>query len=114
MAENAIAGKDFIRLEPKSFSPNDDGYNDFLSIFYEFEKPSYVANLKIFDSKGLPVCDLVKNEPAGTAGEWTWNGIQNDGKRSRLGIYIVWLELFDANGNVKHFKETCSITDRLE
>jgi hypothetical protein len=114
MAGNEAADRDLVKLEPKSFSPNDDGYNDYLSISYQFENPNYVANLKIFDSKGLPVCNLVKNEPIGTKGEWIWTGKQDDGKRSRLGIYIVWLELFDANGDVKRFKKTCSITDRLE
>jgi hypothetical protein len=114
MAGNMLADRDMIQLAPKAFSPNDDGYNDYLSITYQFENPNYVASLKIFDSKGLPVCDLVKNEPIGTKGEWVWTGKHDDGKRSRLGIYIVWLELFDSNGNVKRFKETCSITDRLE
>lgn len=105
---------DQISLEPKSFSPNDDGYNDYLSISYQFENPNYVANLKIFDSHGMPVCDLVKNEPAGNEGEWIWTGEQSNGKKSRLGVYIVLLELHDQNGTVKQYKKACSITDRLE
>lgn len=117
--ENSMVGKttadqDLIQLEPSSFSPNDDGYNDYLTISYQFGNPHYVANLKIFDSHGRPVCDLVQNEPAGTTGEWVWTGKQNDGKRSRLGMYIIWLELHDGNGATKQFKEVCSITDRLE
>ena len=51
--------QDQVSLEPKSFSPNDDGFNDYLSISYQFENPNYVANLKILDSHGQPVCDFV-------------------------------------------------------
>jgi hypothetical protein len=114
MSEGNHATQDQISLEPKSFSPNDDGYNDYLSISYQFENPNYVANLKIFDSHGRPVCDLVNNEPAGSAGEWIWTGEQSDGRKSRLGVYVVLLELHDQNGTVKQYKKACSITDRLE
>ena len=114
MAENAVSDHDMILLEPRSFSPNGDGYKDYLSISYRFKSPDYVANLKIFDWHGMPVCDLVRNEPVGTSGEWIWTGKQKDGKRSRLGVYIVLLELYDQNGMVKRFKKACSITDRLE
>ncbi|WP_299578920.1 gliding motility-associated C-terminal domain-containing protein [uncultured Sunxiuqinia sp.] len=103
-----------VTLEPKSFSPNDDGYNDYLTISYQFENPHYVANLKIFDSHGRPINDLVQNEPAGSQGEWIWNGELQNGSKSPLGIYIVWLEVHDQNGNTHQFKKACSITDRLE
>ncbi len=114
MSSGSHDTQDQISLEPKSFSPNDDGYNDYLSISYQFENPNYVANLKIFDSHGRPVCDLVNNEPAGSEGEWIWTGEQSDGKKSQLGVYVVLLELHDQNGTVKQYKKACSITDRLE
>lgn len=114
MNRNTTVEHDQIILEPKSFSPNDDGYNDYLSITYQFENPNYVANLKIFDSHGQLVCDLVKNELAGNEGEWIWFGKRNNGQRNSLGIYIVLLELYDDRGIVKQFKKVCSITDRLE
>ncbi|MGQ7868972.1 T9SS type B sorting domain-containing protein [Sunxiuqinia sp. sy24] len=114
MSRTELPEQDIITLEPKSFSPNDDGYNDCLKISYQFENPHYVANLKIFDSNGRHVYDLIQNEPVGSQGEWIWNGEWQNGGKSQLGIYIVWLEVHDQNGNTKQFKKTCSITDRLE
>ena len=114
MAESLIQDHDMVSLEPKSFSPNNDGYNDYLNITYQFENPNSIANLKIFDSHGAPVCDLVKNERTGSTGKWIWNGRQKDGQRCRLGMYIVMLELNDGHGTIKQFKKACSITDRLE
>lgn len=114
MAENTEQEHDMITIEPKSISPNNDGYHDFLSIRYQFTNPNYVANLKIFDSHGSPVCDLIKNERTGTTGEWIWTGKQSNGQQCRLGMYIVMLEIRDEQGTIKRFKEVCSITDRLQ
>lgn len=49
--------------------------------------------------------DLVNNEPAGSEGEWIRTGQQGDGPKSRLGIYIVLLELHDQNGTVRQYKK---------
>lgn len=106
-------GKEEILIEPKVFSPNGDGYHDYLSIRYHLTNPDYIANLKIFDSHGQPVCNLVNNEPTGMQGEWIWLGTNNEGDRTRLGLYIVFLELHDSKGNVKQFKKVCTVTDRL-
>nr|MBC8147616.1 lamin tail domain-containing protein [Bacteroidota bacterium] len=43
---------DEIKTEPEIFSPDNDGYNDVLNINYKFDKPGYVANITIYDSKG--------------------------------------------------------------
>ena len=113
MSENGFADRDKITLEPSCFSPNGDGYNDFLRIDYQFRNSGYVANLRIFDSHGIPVCDLVKNEPAGSRGEWIWTGKQDNGSNVHLGMYIVLVELYDDKGEVKKFKKVCTVTDHL-
>jgi len=102
-----------ITLSPKIFSPNNDGYNDRLFIHYRLEKSGYSANVKIFDSRGRLVNSLAKNEILAQEGEWYWDGVKSDNSRSALGIYIVLVELFDLDGNVKRYKKTCTLTDRL-
>jgi len=114
MAGTKVQEYNMVTIAPKSISPNGDGYHDYLSISYQFTKPNYVANLKIFDAHGAPVCDLVKNERTGTTGEWIWTGKQSNGQRCRLGMYIVMLEIRDDQGNTKRFKKAFSVTDRLQ
>lgn len=113
-AESTTSKNEFVELEPQTFSPNDDGYHDFLTINYAFNNPNYVATLKIFDSHGQAICDVVTNEPIGTEGHWTWNGKRNDGVKNPLGYYILLLELYDDSGHTKQFKKVCTITDRIE
>ena len=102
-----------IVLDPEIFSPNNDGYNDRLLIHYQLEKPGYSANVKVYDSKGRLINYLVKNETLAQEGDWFWDGEKMDSSRSALGIYIVLVELFDMEGNVKRYRKTCVLTDRL-
>ena len=102
-----------IVLSPEVFSPNNDGYNDRLLIHYQLEKPGYSGNVKIYDSQGRLINHLVKNEILGQEGEWHWDGEKADNTRPGLGIYIVLVEFFDMNGNVKKYRKICTLTDRL-
>lgn len=105
--------KNEITIEPKAFSPNGDGYNDQLTINYQFQKPGFVANVRIFDLAGRPVNYLVKNESLGQTGTWNWNGKNENGQQLNMGVYIILVEIFDSEGNANAFKKTCTLTDRL-
>ena len=105
--------QDEISLEPKAFSPNDDGYNDQLSINYRFGQPGNIANVRIFDLAGKQVNFLVKNESIAQQGFWSWDGKSESGQKQNIGIYIILVEIFDSSGHAKAYKKACSITDRL-
>jgi len=113
MTGNVMEIRDEIFIEPKTFSPNNDGNNDYLSIYYNFENDSYKANLSIYDSRGSLVDEVIKNKPAGQHGEWLWLGTREDGSKADLGVYVILIELFEKNKKVREFKKSCSITDRL-
>ncbi|HCY40915.1 MAG TPA: hypothetical protein DHV48_06090 [Prolixibacteraceae bacterium] len=106
--------QDEITCEPKAFSPNGDGYNDDLNIQYKFNKPGYIVNVRIFDVAGRQVKFLVKNQSLAQEGSWLWDGKNESGQKMGIGVYIVLVEVFDQEGQVKRFKEACTITDRLE
>ena len=103
-----------VTFEPESFSPNLDGYNDEYQINYQFEKPGYIANAWIFDAAGRFVLQLAQNEILGTSGTILWNGENETGQRQPLGVYIVALEIFNADGSVHRFKDGVVLTDVLE
>jgi hypothetical protein len=102
-----------IEITPEIFSPDEDGYNDIVNINYHFDTPGFVANVTIYDSKGRLVKYLVRNELLGIKGTWSWDGINEDREKSRIGIYIIFTEVFDLSGKVKHYKKTCVLGGKL-
>ncbi len=112
--ESEIETQDEITPDPKAFSPNGDGYNDELNIQFKFSKPGYIANVRIFDVAGRQMKFLVKNQSLAQEGSWLWDGKSDSGQKLSIGIYIILVEVFDQDGQVKKIKKTCTITDRLE
>ncbi len=104
---------DSIEITPEIFSPDEDGTNDIVNINYHFGTGGYVANITIYDSKGRLVKHLVRNELLGLKGTYSWDGINDDREKSRIGIYVIFVEVFDLSGNVKQFKKTCVLGGKI-
>ncbi len=98
--------KDPITIDPEVFSPDNDGRDDVLNIHYLFNQPGYMASVKIFDDRGRLVRQIVNNELLSTEGSFSWDGINSENEKAGTGIYIVFIELFDLDGNVKKYKKT--------
>lgn len=98
---------DEITVSPAAFSPDQDGFNDILSIAYQFDQSGYTANVRIFDDKGRQVTDLQHNALLPQSGVFTWDGITDNNERAAMGIYIVYVEIFKLDGTVKHYKKAC-------
>jgi len=94
-----------ININPKSFTPNNDGYKDVASINWNFSKNNLMATIKIFDSGGGVVKNILNNEMIGNSGNTTWDGTSEEGLQLNTGMYIVWMEVFSDNGNAERFKE---------
>lgn len=98
---------DEITVSPAAFSPDQDGFNDVLSIAYQFDQSGYTANVRIFDDKGRHVTDLQHNVLLPQSGVFTWDGITDNDERAAMGIYIVYVEIFKLDGTVKQYKKVC-------
>ncbi|MFI5219913.1 MAG: lamin tail domain-containing protein [Bacteroidia bacterium] len=103
-----------VSVVPEIFSPDNDGMDDVVNILYHFGSPGYTANLKIFDSKGRLVIDLIKNQLLGTGeGSFIWDGITDENEKARIGIHVIYLEVFNAEGTVKKFKKPVVVATRF-
>lgn len=100
-----------INVSPKIISPNNDGRDDVLALYYTFPEPGYVANIIIFDISGYPVKHLQTNALCGIRGSYKWDGL-NDKKQSiNTGQYIVYTEVFNLKGTVRRYKNCITVVD---
>ncbi len=104
---------DEVNIEPEVFSPDNDGFEDVANITFLLDEPGYVANIKIFDSKGRLIRYLANNQLMGINGVITWDGLDDKNQKAPVGIYIVYIEIFDLDGNVKQFKKPVVVAARL-
>jgi len=100
-------------ITPEIFSPDNDGTNDVLGIAYKFDNPGYVANIVIYDSKGRLVRNIAKNALLGTEGVFTWDGVNLNNEKSAIGIYIIFSEVFDLQGNATQYKNTAVLGGKI-
>ena len=104
---------DMISIPNPRVSPDGDGFEDVLLIQYETEKPGYMLNLRIFDARGRLVNYLLRNQLLSNAGTYKWDGFTDEFTKARVGIYVLWFELFDASGKVEERKETVVVAGQL-
>ena len=102
-----------ISVLPKIISPDNDGVDDFATISYHFPEPGYVANITIFDASGRPVRYLQNSALCGTSGNFIWDGLGEKNQKLQTGIYIVYAEIFNLNGETKRFKYPLVIARKI-
>ncbi len=105
--------KDEIMVEPEAFSPDNDGHNDVLNLHYAFDKPGFTAHVTIFDGAGRSVRRLVKSELLSQSGIISWDGLTDDRHKAPVGIYIIYIEVFDLEGTIHQFRKVCVVSARL-
>ncbi len=104
---------DLFQLARPAFSPDGDGFEDVLLIRYQTDSPGYVLNLRVFDAQGRLVKVLAENQLLAAEGQLKWDGANEEKGKARLGIYVLWFELFTAEGQIIRERETCVLAGRL-
>jgi hypothetical protein len=105
-------GNGEITLSPKTFSPDNDGMDDILTINYQLSERGYLANIIIFNASGQIVRQLKKNDLLGFKGSWNWDGLNDKNEKLPIGIYVVWTEIFNLQGKKKQYKNTVVLARR--
>jgi hypothetical protein len=103
-----------LKMEPEVFSPDNDGFDDVVSMNYTFSKPGFTVNLNIYDVRGRLIRSLVRNELTGAAGTFVWDGISDTNSKARIGMYVVILEAFHSDGTTRNIKKTVVVGGKLD
>lgn len=73
-----------------------------------------MVRIRIYDVTGRLIRRLVQNELSGPEGSVLWNGLDDDGRRVRIGMYIILLEALDNfGGTVRTMKDVAVAARRL-
>lgn len=102
-----------VSVSPEIFSPDNDGYNDVLNIYCKTDSPGKMLNITIYDSKGRLIKYLIKNQLMSAENVYSWDGINDNNQKANIGIYVIYVEILDMKGNVKHYKKTAVLATKL-
>ncbi|HZV69063.1 MAG TPA: Ig-like domain-containing protein [Saprospiraceae bacterium] len=108
---NAVAEAPFS-ISNKQFSPNDDGYKDFLLVDFTLGSGDDIVSLWVYDLEGRIISQLLSNESVGTNALVQWDGRNADGNVADMGMYIIFVQLWDPEGNVKEYQQSCALVKR--
>jgi hypothetical protein len=110
---NQSLGSLHWEVSPTVFSPDGDGFEDYTLITYQQLVPGSYGHIKIFDAAGRLVRYLLNNQSLATTGAILWDGTTDGGTKAPVGIYTVYIQVFDLTGSVREIKETCVVAARL-
>jgi hypothetical protein len=78
-----------LELRPEVFSPDNDGYEDLLTVTVTTGSPGWVIGVFITDLQGNMIRELANNHLAGPVQSYTWDGEGGDGSLQPMGFYVV-------------------------
>jgi hypothetical protein len=102
-----------MELQPKTISPDGDGYEDVMNINYLLSEYGYTGTLTVFNAAGKEVKQLFKNNILGTSGTYTWDGTADNGQKVPIGLYVFYFEIFNLKGEVKSYKTVGVVAAKL-
>ena len=98
-------GEDPVSLSPQVFSPDNDGREDVARVLFYMEKPGFLVNVTVFDSRGEVTRYLARNRILASEDEVIWDGTDENRQKAAIGIYVVRVELFHPEGGTIRVKK---------
>ncbi|MBD3639325.1 MAG: lamin tail domain-containing protein [Crocinitomicaceae bacterium] len=102
-----------VSIDPKIFSPDNDGYQDVISINVALTSTDNVVDVEIFDNRGRLIRLLKDNYFVGNEATFTWDGINDEGEKATIGTYIILVSVVDENGNQQQYKLVAVLAGKL-
>ena len=95
-----------VTISPERFSPDEDGFEDFLTIRFHFPTPGTVVNAQVFDAEGRKVKKLINSLTVSYDDEQIlWDGTDDSGRKLPVGIYVIYVSAHNpTNGFKKDYK----------
>jgi len=98
------AADDLFFVEPEAFIPRSNGLDGFAKITYHLRDTGETASVRIFDTAGRLIKNLLRNQLIGTSGEIRWDGTNENGIDVDTGYYLILVDTMNPNGKSRKFK----------
>jgi hypothetical protein len=106
------APTDVFVVEPEAITPDGDGIDDFAIIRYVASGINQQTTIRVFDTQGRLVRNLVQNQTLGANGGIQWDGNDEQGNPVRMGYYLILIDSFDSAGSQQQFKKRVVVVRR--
>lgn len=106
-------GKGHVFLTSKTFSPDNDGFEDRLEINYRLPEGGFMANIDIYTDQGRLVKRLVRNQSMAIRGTVYWDGLSDASTRPAIGMYVAVVEVYNVKGVRKLYRCSFVLASRL-
>jgi hypothetical protein len=100
-SQNAVIEDESFFIDTELISPDNDGINDAVALMIRMPEPGYTANVVVFNASGQRIRTLASLIILGTQSLISWDGTKDDGTMAEIGIYLIYVELYNSRGSVK-------------
>ncbi|HEY1025034.1 MAG TPA: lamin tail domain-containing protein, partial [Sphingobacteriaceae bacterium] len=102
-----------VFLASPTFSPDNDGFEDFLEVRYQLSEPGWIANATVYTDRGIRIRKIANNLTLAAEGYLNWDGLNESEHIAPVGIYILYLEIFNERGQVKKYRRSFVLATKL-
>lgn len=100
---------DEVSLACKVITPDGDGIDDRLVVQCNVGDGEWYVTMIIYDASGHSVATPYNNVSVPVMSELYWDGNTNEGAHTAPGTYIVYLKMWQTQGETKVFKKSCVV-----
>ncbi len=103
-----------LTAHPNPFSPDGDGREDVTLISGRIQDLNARLQVKIFDIRGRLIRTILENRFTGNRFDVVWDGLDDEGREARIGIYIIYVQVIDdLAGVLREMKSTVVLAKPL-
>lgn len=107
------AEKESITVTPSVFTPDGDGTDEQVFLTIIPGGSGFIGNIVIYDMQGRMINTMCSNVLLGTETILSWNGKYADNRDAPMGIYLIYIEIFNEKGMVKKYRKVVTLARRL-
>ncbi len=113
MGNSTNFADNWVHLSSEYISPDLDGYQDYLEIYYSIPEAGYLGSFEIYTAQGILVKRISKNELLAQKGMYIWDGLNENGQKAQIGIHILVANFVQAQGKTHFVKKTFVVAGNL-
>jgi hypothetical protein len=102
---NSSSEGNWVTIISPVFSPDNDGKDDFVSLILRPDRPDCYVSITVFNNRGQKVRQLLNNRLLSSLEQVIWDGIDDNRQKVAIGIYILYFEFINPDGNKKQVKK---------